>query len=105
MFPGCCRKIVQVLRQHKAALDVLCSYPNQQIYQYGHRQTLEEEEYLRPSATLPNISPLMLAIYQHNFELTKELIHLGAGVNFSDAEGRSPLMLAVSEVRKVTVYL
>ena len=99
-----CRSIAGELRSHGAQLDVLCAYPNQQVYQFGHRAqrtATEVKEYSRPSAQPLPVSPLMLAVYHQDFGLNRRLIELGADVNFSDPEGRSPLMLAVSEVSEL----
>ena len=87
-----------VLHEHGATLDLLCSYPSQQIFMFGHKRELEEEDYLRSTASNPLISPLMLSIIHHNFDLTRQLIERGASVNFADLEGRTPLMVAVYEV-------
>ena len=91
-------EIAKILLQNGGSLDVLCSYPGQQMYQFGHKHKPCEVEYLCSSAANELISPLMLAIVQHNFELTRELIKLGASLNFADVEGRTPLMVATLEV-------
>lgn len=93
-----CRQIATVLYGRGATLDLLCSYPSQQIFMFGKKRELEEEDYLRSTASNPLISPLMLSIIHHDFHLTRQLIQLGANVNFADLEGRTPLMVAVYEV-------
>lgn len=93
-----CRQIATVLRRHGATLDLLCSYPSQQVFMFGQKRELAEEDYLRSTASNPLISPLMLSIIHHDFNLTRQLIQLGASVNFADLEGRTPLMVAVYEV-------
>lgn len=65
---------------------------------FGQKRGIEPDDYIRSLATNPLISPLMLAIMNHDFQLVRDLIKLGANVNFQDADGRTPLMVAVYEV-------
>ena len=98
-YAGCrlCRAIVKLLHRRGACLDVLCSYPYQNVYQFGHKLAPVDEEYLDPSGTNALVSPLILALLHHDFDLTRELVKLGAGLNFADENGRTPLMAAVYE--------
>ena len=89
---------------HGASLDVLCSYPVPPSYLCGYQSSPDAGDNAADitRARPVQVSPLIQAILLGNFELTRELIGLGASVNFPDSNGRTPLMAAVSVVRAHT---
>ena len=94
-------------------LDCLCNYDNEIAMNplaFGNVEPLVEKITYPPlksdSSSLNNrTSPLIHAIVYDDFSLAKFLLDLGADVNFSDDEKRTPLMHAVRQVIRNILHL
>lgn len=88
-------------------LDCLCHYDNESAINplsFGYINSSTKTNRYPPmksdnSSTNVRISPLINAVVHNNFQLVKFLLQLGADVNFSDDEKRTPLMHAVRQVK------
>ena len=101
MIAFCCRKVATLMRIKNASLDVLCPYPVHHKILFGNQTSTEQFEYNDTSFSSKPISPLIYAIRFGDLHIVRRIIEKGASVNFCDSQGRTPLMIAVDQVRAV----